>query len=117
MMLIMLFCMMMILFLMILVMIILFIFKKKKNNLNKMSPFECGFNSMTSKRIPFSIHFFSICMLFLIFDIEVIIIMPLIMSMKFSMMKYWMMTSISLIIILIMGLYHEWKNGMLKWTK
>nr|YP_010878992.1 NADH dehydrogenase subunit 3 [Batracomorphus lineatus]WHE42644.1 NADH dehydrogenase subunit 3 [Batracomorphus lineatus] len=111
------FCVMIMTLLVILMTMIFFIFKKKKMKLNKMSPFECGFNSMTSKRMPFSIHFFSICMLFLIFDIEVIIIMPMIMSMKFSMMKYWMMTSISLLMILVLGLYHEWKNGMLKWTK
>nr|YP_010878914.1 NADH dehydrogenase subunit 3 [Batracomorphus allionii]WHE42566.1 NADH dehydrogenase subunit 3 [Batracomorphus allionii] len=117
MMLIMIFCMMINIILVTLITMITFIFKKKKMKLNKMSPFECGFNSMTSKRMPFSIHFFSICMLFLIFDIEVIIIMPLIMSMKFSVMKYWLTTSILLIIILILGLYHEWKNGMLKWTK
>nr|YP_010878927.1 NADH dehydrogenase subunit 3 [Batracomorphus chlorophana]WHE42579.1 NADH dehydrogenase subunit 3 [Batracomorphus chlorophana] len=92
-------------------------YKKKKKNMNKMTPFECGFNSMSNKRLPFSSHFFIIGMMFLIFDIEIIIIMPMILTMKFSMMKSWMMTSFLILTILIMGLYHEWYNGMLKWTK
>nr|YP_010809157.1 NADH dehydrogenase subunit 3 [Anaka burmensis]UNZ99516.1 NADH dehydrogenase subunit 3 [Anaka burmensis] len=82
----------------------------------KSSPFECGFNSMTYKRLPFSIHFFLIAVIFLVFDIEIIIIMPMILTMKSSMINYWLLTSILFIIILVMGLYHEWYNGMLNWS-
>nr|WRQ18140.1 NADH dehydrogenase subunit 3 [Anaceratagallia venosa] len=87
------------------------IFSKQKS-----SPFECGFNPVSMKRLPFSIHFFLIAVLFLIFDIEIIIIMPMIFSMKFSMMKSWITSSYLIIIILITGLYNEWYQGMLKWT-
>nr|YP_010937206.1 NADH dehydrogenase subunit 3 [Iassus lateralis]WIW75749.1 NADH dehydrogenase subunit 3 [Iassus lateralis]WKW94149.1 NADH dehydrogenase subunit 3 [Iassus lateralis]WLN32154.1 NADH dehydrogenase subunit 3 [Iassus lateralis] len=110
-------CLMILLILMAMNMLILMIMKKKKNYFNKMNPFECGFNSISKKRLPFSTHFFIIGMIFLIFDIEIILIMPMILTMKFTMMKFWMLTSIMIIMILIMGLMHEWKNGMLKWTK
>nr|YP_011036712.1 NADH dehydrogenase subunit 3 [Xestocephalus iguchii]WRK21316.1 NADH dehydrogenase subunit 3 [Xestocephalus iguchii] len=92
---------------------------KKKSILDKqkMSPFECGFNPMSFSRIPFSIHFFIISVLFLIFDIEIIIILPMIITMKSSMLMTWMLTSTMVILILLMGLYHEWNNGLLNWTK
>nr|WSP02053.1 NADH dehydrogenase subunit 3 [Iassus latus] len=117
MMIIMIICFMILFVLLIMNFLILMIMKKKKNNFNKMNPFECGFNSISKKRLPFSTHFFIIGMIFLIFDIEIILIMPMILTMKFSMMKFWMTTSITIIMILIIGLFHEWKNGMLKWTK
>nr|AVJ52410.1 NADH dehydrogenase subunit 3 [Irochrotus sibiricus] len=82
----------------------------------KMSPFECGFDPMNSPRIPFSIHFFLIAVLFLIFDIEIAIILPVIITMKWTMTGIWIKTITSFIIILILGLYYEWKNGVLEWS-
>nr|YP_009726423.1 NADH dehydrogenase subunit 3 [Batracomorphus lateprocessus]YP_010879005.1 NADH dehydrogenase subunit 3 [Batracomorphus matsumurai]QHW07514.1 NADH dehydrogenase subunit 3 [Batracomorphus lateprocessus]WHE42657.1 NADH dehydrogenase subunit 3 [Batracomorphus matsumurai] len=117
MMLIMMFCMMILFILIFMSTFVMTLMKKKKLNFNKMSPFECGFNSMSNKRLPFSTHFFIIGIMFLIFDIEIIIIMPMILTMKMSMMKYWILSTTTMIMILIFGIYHEWKNGMLKWTK
>nr|YP_010540352.1 NADH dehydrogenase subunit 3 [Singapora shinshana]UYF20494.1 NADH dehydrogenase subunit 3 [Singapora shinshana] len=101
----------------VIVLLIMNISKKSITDTQKSTPFECGFNPMTYKRLPFSIHFFLIAVIFLIFDIEIIIILPMIMTIKSSMMIYWAITSIMFIIILILGLYHEWNNGMLNWTK
>nr|YP_010583032.1 NADH dehydrogenase subunit 3 [Agnesiella aldera]UGN61478.1 NADH dehydrogenase subunit 3 [Agnesiella aldera]WRY72389.1 NADH dehydrogenase subunit 3 [Agnesiella irma] len=91
--------------------------KKTIMDWQKSSPFECGFNPMKFKRMPFSIHFFLIAVIFLIFDIEIIIVMPMMFTLKSSFIKMWAITSISFILILIVGLYHEWSNGMLEWTK
>nr|YP_010444570.1 NADH dehydrogenase subunit 3 [Antialcidas floripennae]UTI38480.1 NADH dehydrogenase subunit 3 [Antialcidas floripennae] len=91
--------------------------KKSIYDKQKSSPFECGFNPMSKKRLPFSIHFFMIAIIFLIFDVEIVIIMPMVFTMKFSIIKFWSLTSMIFIIILIMGLYYEWMNGMLNWTK
>nr|AVJ52415.1 NADH dehydrogenase subunit 3 [Odontoscelis lineola] len=82
----------------------------------KMSPFECGFDPMNSPRTPFSIHFFLIAVLFLIFDIEIAIILPIIITMKMTITKIWIGTILGFIIILTLGLYYEWKNGMLEWS-
>nr|AVJ52417.1 NADH dehydrogenase subunit 3 [Odontotarsus robustus] len=83
----------------------------------KMSPFECGFDPMDSPRTPFSIHFFLIAVLFLIFDIEIAIILPIIITMKWTMTTAWIGTILGFIMILIIGLYYEWNNGMLEWSK
>nr|YP_009141023.1 NADH dehydrogenase subunit 3 [Adelphocoris lineolatus]AHL44248.1 NADH dehydrogenase subunit 3 [Adelphocoris lineolatus]ANT45797.1 NADH dehydrogenase subunit 3 [Adelphocoris lineolatus] len=91
--------------------------KKTIIDREKMSPFECGFDPKSSSRLPFSSQFFLIAVLFLIFDIEIVIILPMVITMKTSNMMNWFITSSMFITILIMGLYHEWKNGILEWAK
>nr|QDI93381.1 NADH dehydrogenase subunit 3 [Quernocoris caliginosus] len=90
--------------------------KKSYMNREKMSPFECGFDPKSSSRIPFSSQFFLIAVLFLIFDIEIVIILPMVLTIKMSSMMKWFMTATLFTIVLIMGLYHEWKNGILEWS-
>nr|WKU83959.1 NADH dehydrogenase subunit 3 [Hypselosyrphus sp.] len=90
--------------------------KKSWKDREKNSPFECGFDPITSSRLPFSMKFFLITILFLIFDVEIALILPMILIMNFSNMMYWTLTSIIFIIILLLGIYHEWNQGMLNWT-
>nr|ATD12222.1 NADH dehydrogenase subunit 3 [Dryadomorpha sp. EMHAU-2015-Zz060407] len=90
--------------------------KKTLTDNQKSTPFECGFNPMSYSRVPFSIHFFMIAVIFLIFDIEIVMIMPMILTLKTTMIKMWILTSIMFTILLILGLYHEWMNGMINWT-
>nr|UDP58837.1 NADH dehydrogenase subunit 3 [Jacobiasca formosana]UER93873.1 NADH dehydrogenase subunit 3 [Jacobiasca formosana] len=101
----------------IITLMLMFISKKSLLDTQKSTPFECGFNPMSMKRMPFSIHFFLIAVIFLIFDIEIIIIFPLVLIMKFSLILNWLVSSIMFLLILILGLYHEWTNGMLNWAK
>nr|YP_009945374.1 NADH dehydrogenase subunit 3 [Pochazia shantungensis]QOE55908.1 NADH dehydrogenase subunit 3 [Pochazia shantungensis]QRI61355.1 NADH dehydrogenase subunit 3 [Pochazia shantungensis] len=108
---------------MILVTIIMTIFsitilisKKTTMSREKNSPFECGFSNMSSARKPFSSHFFMIGILFLIFDIEISIILPLT-NTSMTNMTEWLISSMMTMMILIAGLVNEWKTGMLEWTK
>nr|YP_010268789.1 NADH dehydrogenase subunit 3 [Halobates proavus]UIG88091.1 NADH dehydrogenase subunit 3 [Halobates proavus]UIG88097.1 NADH dehydrogenase subunit 3 [Halobates proavus] len=90
--------------------------KSTKNNREKMTPFECGFDPKSSSRMPFSIQFFMIAIIFLIFDVEIVILMPTIKIMQMTKMKSWFIVTSTFLIILIVGLYHEWKNGILEWS-
>uniref|UniRef100_A0A6M9U0H7 NADH-ubiquinone oxidoreductase chain 3 n=1 Tax=Hospesneotomae nitida TaxID=72492 RepID=A0A6M9U0H7_9HEMI len=90
--------------------------KKSILDREKMSPFECGFDPKSSSRMPFSIQFFLIAVLFLIFDLEIVIILPMIITLKSSSMITWFLTISTFIIIMLIGLYHEWNNGVLDWT-
>nr|QXG82951.1 NADH dehydrogenase subunit 3 [Tabanus haysi] len=90
--------------------------KKSLIDREKASPFECGFDPMSSSRLPFSLQFFLIAIIFLIFDIEIALILPMIMIIKFSNLMIWSFTSTFFIIILLLGLYHEWNQGALEWT-
>nr|YP_003495085.1 NADH dehydrogenase subunit 3 [Hypoderma lineatum]ADD21033.1 NADH dehydrogenase subunit 3 [Hypoderma lineatum] len=90
--------------------------KKSLIDREKTSPFECGFDPKSSSRLPFSLRFFLITIIFLIFDVEITLILPIIPIMKFSSMMSWTITSFIFITILILGLYHEWNQGMLNWS-
>nr|AML25986.1 NADH dehydrogenase subunit 3 [Staphylinidae sp. BMNH 1274232] len=89
--------------------------KKTFMDREKNSPFECGFDPKSSARMPFSLQFFLITVIFLIFDVEITLLVPFIMIMKISLLKIYIITFIFFIIILLMGLYHEWKQGALNW--
>nr|YP_010268849.1 NADH dehydrogenase subunit 3 [Halovelia novoguinensis]UIG88254.1 NADH dehydrogenase subunit 3 [Halovelia novoguinensis] len=89
--------------------------KKDKNNREKMTPFECGFDPKSSSRMPFSMQFFMIAIIFLIFDVEIIIILPTIKITQTTNMMSWYLITATFIIILILGLYYEWKNKILEW--
>nr|YP_010146920.1 NADH dehydrogenase subunit 3 [Amorphoscelis hainana]QQP01149.1 NADH dehydrogenase subunit 3 [Amorphoscelis hainana] len=82
----------------------------------KSSPFECGFDPSSSSRLPFSLRFFLIAVIFLIFDVEIALILPMTIIPSSSDMLIWAITSFSFLIILIIGLYHEWNQGSLEWA-
>nr|YP_010599794.1 NADH dehydrogenase subunit 3 [Nola angustipennis]WAL04254.1 NADH dehydrogenase subunit 3 [Nola angustipennis] len=90
--------------------------KKSFSDREKNSPFECGFEPKSSARIPFSLHFFLITVIFLIFDIEIALIFPIIPLFKMVNFLIWSKISFFFIFILLIGLYHEWNQNMLNWT-
>nr|QNP09889.1 NADH dehydrogenase subunit 3 [Ochthebius sp. IBE<ESP> AN77] len=90
--------------------------KKTFMDREKTSPFECGFDPKSSARMPFSIQFFLIAVIFLIFDVEITLLIPLILTMKITNMMMYMYITIFFVIILLIGLYHEWNQGALNWV-
>nr|YP_009755597.1 NADH dehydrogenase subunit 3 [Aedes koreicus]QIP54106.1 NADH dehydrogenase subunit 3 [Aedes koreicus]UTU97028.1 NADH dehydrogenase subunit 3 [Aedes koreicus]UXX44872.1 NADH dehydrogenase subunit 3 [Aedes koreicus]UXX44885.1 NADH dehydrogenase subunit 3 [Aedes koreicus]UXX44898.1 NADH dehydrogenase subunit 3 [Aedes koreicus] len=90
--------------------------KKSIIDREKSSPFECGFDPMNYSRLPFSLRFFLIAIIFLIFDVEIALILPMILIIKSSNIINWSITSLFFILILLLGLYHEWNQGALEWN-
>nr|QLY89794.1 NADH dehydrogenase subunit 3 [Empis tessellata] len=91
--------------------------KKTMTDREKSSPFECGFDPKSSSRLPFSLQFFLIAIIFLIFDVEIALILPMIVTVNTSNLMAWSITSLIFILILLLGLYHEWNQGALNWSK
>nr|QLY90051.1 NADH dehydrogenase subunit 3 [Nemotelus notatus] len=90
--------------------------KKTFSDREKSSPFECGFDPKSSSRLPFSLRFFLIAIIFLIFDVEIALILPIIPILNTSSLIMWTSTIFIFIIILLLGLYHEWNQGALEWS-
>nr|YP_010882008.1 NADH dehydrogenase subunit 3 [Cacopsylla fuscicella]WID86682.1 NADH dehydrogenase subunit 3 [Cacopsylla fuscicella] len=87
----------------------------KKMDREKSSPFECGFDPFSKPRISFSIHFFSVSLMFLIFDIEITLVLPTPILITQINILYWMISCLFLFSILILGLILEWKQGSMDW--
>nr|YP_009350747.1 NADH dehydrogenase subunit 3 [Ophiotermes mirandus]AQP27686.1 NADH dehydrogenase subunit 3 [Ophiotermes mirandus] len=96
-------------------MIATLISKKINEDREKSSPFECGFDPKNSARLPFSSRFFLIAVIFMIFDVEIALLLPMPVTLSTSNMKSWMIISSAFLLILIIGLYHEWNQGSLEW--
>lgn len=79
----------------------------------KSRPFECGFDPKSSARIPFSTRFFLLAVIFLVFDIEIAIILPVPLLSIFSINYELIIGFVPFLVILILGLLHEWREGSL----
>nr|YP_001798512.1 NADH dehydrogenase subunit 3 [Sminthurus viridis]ABS82048.1 NADH dehydrogenase subunit 3 [Sminthurus viridis] len=90
---------------------------KKGTSREKLSAFECGYDPKSPSRLPFSMQFFLIAVIFLIFDVEITLIIPMPMILKVLDMWLWVLLTFLFIIILVGGTIHEWKEGSLDWTK
>nr|AXS64994.1 NADH dehydrogenase subunit 3 [Cerambycidae sp. 2 KM-2017] len=99
-----------------LIIILNLISKKTFTDREKSSPFECGFDPKSSARLPFSLQFFLIAIIFLIFDVEITLILPLIITMKTTNISSYALITIFFLMILLIGLYHEWNQGALNWA-
>nr|YP_009711356.1 NADH dehydrogenase subunit 3 [Reticulitermes tibialis]QGA46872.1 NADH dehydrogenase subunit 3 [Reticulitermes tibialis]QGA46885.1 NADH dehydrogenase subunit 3 [Reticulitermes tibialis] len=100
----------------IVMMVATLISKKVHEERESSSPFECGFDPKNSARLPFSSRFFLIAVIFMIFDVEIALLLPMPITMTTSNMKSWMLISSMFLLILIIGLYHEWNQGSLEWS-
>nr|YP_010411929.1 NADH dehydrogenase subunit 3 [Notostomum cyclostomum]URP31063.1 NADH dehydrogenase subunit 3 [Notostomum cyclostomum] len=92
------------------------IYMKMFSNRMKMTPFECGFDSMNKSRIPFSMRFFLLAVLFIVFDIEIVLITPFPIMLIYNINSMLMITFSFIMLILLIGLIHEWSEGSLEWN-
>nr|YP_009179467.1 NADH dehydrogenase subunit 3 [Cypridopsis vidua]AJY78606.1 NADH dehydrogenase subunit 3 [Cypridopsis vidua] len=90
--------------------------KSQISDREKTSPFECGFDPFSNSRIPFSLRFYMITIIFLIFDVEIAILLPLPLTNIWSNSFLWWWISCIFILTLIIGLIHEWNYGSLDWS-
>nr|AAZ22803.1 NADH dehydrogenase subunit 3 [Pogonocichla stellata] len=86
-------------------------------NSEKLSPYECGFDPLGSARLPFSIRFFLVAILFLLFDLEIALLLPLPWATQLQSPTTTLMWASTLILILTLGLVYEWIQGGLEWAE
>nr|YP_010147886.1 NADH dehydrogenase subunit 3 [Falco subbuteo]ADU32562.1 NADH dehydrogenase subunit III [Falco subbuteo]QQV68245.1 NADH dehydrogenase subunit 3 [Falco subbuteo]QXJ41985.1 NADH dehydrogenase subunit 3 [Falco subbuteo] len=83
----------------------------------KLSPYECGFDPLGSARLPFSIRFFLVAILFLLFDLEIALLLPLPWATQLPSPITTLTWTLLIIILLTLGLIYEWLQGGLEWAE
>nr|YP_010952858.1 NADH dehydrogenase subunit 3 [Trapezia bidentata]WMQ53278.1 NADH dehydrogenase subunit 3 [Trapezia bidentata] len=91
--------------------------KKTIIDREKNSPYECGFDPKKSARLPFSLRFFLIALIFLIFDVEITLLLPIASIFNITNTFSWIFTTFMFLFILLLGLYYEWNQGALEWSE
>nr|ATD83328.1 NADH dehydrogenase subunit 3 [Dendropicos stierlingi] len=83
----------------------------------KLSPYECGFDPLGSARLPFSIRFFLVAILFLLFDLEIALLLPLPWATQLQSPIASLTWASVIILLLTLGLIYEWIQGGLEWAE
>nr|WFF51792.1 NADH dehydrogenase subunit 3 [Leptobrachium liui] len=86
-------------------------------NSEKLSPYECGFDPFGSARLPFSMRFFLVAILFLLFDLEIALLLPVPWAMHLHSSTSTIIWASSILILLTLGLMYEWSQGGLEWAE
>lgn len=83
---------------------------KKNKYYDKSLPYECGFDVIGSPRVSFNVQFYIIAILFLIFDVELVITYPWLVSLKFINFKGCLVISFFFLILLLSYFYESFNN-------
>ena len=86
---------------------------KRKSKI-KLETFECGIESQGNARIPFSIKYFLVAILFVLFDVEVIFMYPWAVNFR-ELGVQGLLEMLVFMFILLTGFFYIIKKGALKW--
>jgi NADH-quinone oxidoreductase subunit A len=80
----------------------------------KREPYESGMTPLGDTRERFSIKFYMVAILFIVFDIETVLLVPWAVAMR---PLGWgvFIAALIFIVILTVGMVYEWKKGALEW--
>jgi NADH-quinone oxidoreductase subunit A len=82
----------------------------------KASPYECGMQPVGTARERFSVKFYLVAMLFLLFDIEAVFLFPW--AVVYRDLKLFGFYEMLLFIAVVMaGYVYVWKKGALEWER
>nr|AKI32594.1 NADH dehydrogenase subunit 3 [Lates calcarifer]WCO09284.1 NADH dehydrogenase subunit 3 [Lates calcarifer] len=83
----------------------------------KLSPYECGFDPLGTARLPFSLRFFLVAILFLLFDLEIALLLPLPWGDQLESPLLTFLWASAILLLLTLGLIYEWMQGGLEWAE
>ena len=91
------------------------IIRTQSPNRVKLMPYECGIDPYDSARGRYTVRYYIVAILFVVFDVETIFLLPFAVAFTslpagafLAMMVFWL--------LLVEGLVWAWRKGILKWT-
>jgi NADH-quinone oxidoreductase subunit A len=81
----------------------------------KLDPYECGIEPKTDARDRYSIRYYLVAMLFVIFDVETVFMFPWAVVLE-RLGVFGLIEMLVFLFILVVGFVYAWKKGALEWT-
>ena len=81
----------------------------------KLDPYECGIEPTTDARDRYSIRYYLVAMLFVIFDVETVFMFPWAVIFN-KLLLFGLIEMMVFIFILVVGYYYAWQKGALDWV-
>jgi NADH-quinone oxidoreductase subunit A len=82
---------------------------------NKLAPYECGIEPVGDTRERFSVRYYILAILFVIFDVEVIFLFPWAVIYD-RLGLFGFVEMLVFLVILLIGYFYVWKKGALEWA-
>lgn len=79
-----------------------------ERRIDRMRSFECGFVSITSSKNTFSVQFFLVAIIFLVFDVEIAILLPFPLILVGNVGLRVVILLFMVLVLVLFGLYYEW---------
>nr|BAJ54500.1 NADH dehydrogenase subunit 3 [Mormyrops anguilloides] len=83
----------------------------------KLFPYECGFHPLGSARLPFSLRFFLVAILFFWYDLEIALLLSLPWGDQLPTPTHTFLWATAILALLTLGLIYEWIQGGLEWAE
>ncbi len=85
-----------------------------KPDVQKNSPYECGFEAFEDARMKFDVRYYLVAILFILFDLEIAFLFPwAVVIQEIGMAGFLAM--LLFLFVLVVGFIYEWKKGALEW--
>lgn len=93
----------------------IFISESVDLNREELTAYECGFEHHNVSRIPFSLRYFFLTLIFLLFDLEIVLLVFIPQSLFTSFNYFGLLIVLLFVVILYLSLLYEWNDGTLEW--
>ena len=87
----------------------------KLYNRVKLEPYECGIEPETDARDRYSVRYYLVAMLFVIFDVETVFMFPWAVIMD-ELLLFGLIEMMVFLLILVVGYAYAWRKGALDWV-
>ena len=86
----------------------------RRPTLEKLSPYECGFEAFEDARMRFDVRYYLIAILFIAFDLEIAFVFPW--ALVFRQLGVFGLVEMGIFLgLLLLGFIYVWKKGALEW--
>jgi NADH-quinone oxidoreductase subunit A len=87
----------------------------EKRGTVKLEPYECGIEPLTDARDRYSVRYYLVAMLFVIFDVETVFMFPWAVIMD-RLLLFGLIEMVVFLFILVVGYVYAWRKGALEWA-